>query len=219
MLRKYTPSVVFSLNFFPSVSLACQEMKVKYISWIYDNPQTAAYDECACSDNNFIFSYDSYMVRQLHERGVPHVYYMPMAVNDNRLKQMHISHEDELKYICDIAFVGSLYNENTDYYSYMVAKADNEYFTGYLEGLLNSQKLVYGYNFTSEALSPEIMEQFGKVGGFLMSNYQEDFLRHFEPEKHMVMYGSIYEAIDKCDYYLGHDEERNTIKKMHMISC
>lgn len=50
-------------------------------------------------------------------------------------------------------------------------------------------------------------------GGFLLSNYQEDFFRHFEPDVHFVMYGSIDEAIDKCAYYLGHDSERERIKQ------
>ena len=49
-------------------------------------------------------------------------------------------------------------------------------------------------------------------GGFLLSNYQEDFFRHFEPGVHMELYGSIDEAIEKCDYYLHHASEREKIK-------
>ena len=45
-------------------------------------------------------------------------------------------------------------------------------------------------------------------GGFLLCNYQEDFYRHFEPDVHMVLYGSVEEVVDKCKYYLRHENER-----------
>ena len=50
-------------------------------------------------------------------------------------------------------------------------------------------------------------------GGFLLSNYQEDFFKHFEPDVHFAMYGSVEEAIDKSDFYLKHDSEREDIKR------
>lgn len=312
-IGEYQPDMVFSMNYFPSVSVACNETNTTYISWIYDNPQTAAYHVSAKNSYNYIFSFDSHMVSQLQSRGVEHIYYAPMAVNVNRINNQKVDKTDQKKFQCDIAFVGSLYNEGTDYYSTMIARADNEYFTGYLEGLLNSQKKVYGYNFMAEALSPDIVKIFGEVagellpkdslmterevyadvflsrklatinrmellymmgcyysvnfytykesmisnvrhcgtvsydeempklfklakinlndtrrsikngiplramdimgsGGFLLSNYQEDFFRHFEPGVHMELYGSLEEAVDKAGYYLNHESEIERIK-------
>lgn len=309
----YCPDMVFSINFFPSVSTACNDTNTIYISWIYDNPHTSVYHTSAKNLCNYIFSFDSHMVKQLQSRGVEHIYYAPLACNVNRVNNIAINKADYEKFKGDVEFMGSMYNEGTDYYSIMIARAKNEYFTGYLEGLLNSQKLVYGYNFMEEALSPEVVNQFREVaeellptdsmiterevyadvflspklatinrvellymlgryfdvhfytynksiipnikhcgtvsyeedmpklfkiakinlndtrrsikngiplramdimgcGGFLLSNYQEDFFRHFEPGVHMELYGSIDEAIDKCDYYLKHDTEREKIK-------
>ena len=48
-------------------------------------------------------------------------------------------------------------------------------------------------------------------GGFLLTNFQSDFLRHFEPDKHFVSYSSLDEALDKCDYYIVHENERAQI--------
>lgn len=312
-IHDYQPDFVFSMNFFPSVSIACNETNTVYISWIYDNPQTAAYHISAKNLCNYIFTFDSHMVTQLQSRGVAHIYYAPMAVNVDRVNRMTLTASDFEKYQSDVEFMGSLYNEGTDYYSTMIARAKNDYFTGYLEGLLNSQKNVYGYNFMAEVLSQEAIEQFHKVaedllpkdslmterevyadvflsrklaminrvellymlgqyfdvhfytyhesqipnikhcgtvnyeeempklfkvakinlndtrrsikngiplramdimgcGGFLLSNYQEDFFRHFEPGVHMELYGSIDEAIDKCNYYLKNDAEREKMK-------
>lgn len=60
-------------------------------------------------------------------------------------------------------------------------------------------------------------------GGFLLTNYQEDMLLHFEPGIDFVYYTDMQDCIDKIAYYLSHDEERKKIalngykkiKKLH----
>ena len=49
------------------------------------------------------------------------------------------------------------------------------------------------------------------AGGFLLTNYQADMFRHFEAGKHFDYYTSVEEAVDKADYYIGHDGERSRI--------
>ena len=46
------------------------------------------------------------------------------------------------------------------------------------------------------------------AGGFLISNYQEDFYDNFIPGEDMVMYESIDDLVNKCKYYLEHENER-----------
>lgn len=61
------------------------------------------------------------------------------------------------------------------------------------------------------------------AGGFLLSNFQSDFLIHFEANQDFVYYESIEDAIEKAGYYLTHESEReqiarngwNKIKKYH----
>lgn len=48
-------------------------------------------------------------------------------------------------------------------------------------------------------------------GGFLISNFQEDFLEYFTPGRDFVYYESEDDLIDKVDYYLSHDSERRRI--------
>ena len=48
-------------------------------------------------------------------------------------------------------------------------------------------------------------------GGFLLSNYQEDFREHFVPDEDFVYYESYGDLMDKVDYYLSHDKERREI--------
>lgn len=50
-------------------------------------------------------------------------------------------------------------------------------------------------------------------GGFLLSNYQEDFLEYFEPDEDVVFYASYEELLDKVEFYLSHDRERQRIAR------
>ncbi|MDE6406915.1 MAG: glycosyltransferase [Lachnospiraceae bacterium] len=50
-------------------------------------------------------------------------------------------------------------------------------------------------------------------GGFLLSNYQEDFLENFTPEVDFVYYESEKDLLQKIDYYLTHEAERTAIAK------
>lgn len=45
-------------------------------------------------------------------------------------------------------------------------------------------------------------------GGFLLTNYQEDFLHFFEPFEDYVYFESRQDLMDKIDYYLEHEDER-----------
>ena len=48
-------------------------------------------------------------------------------------------------------------------------------------------------------------------GGFLLSNFQEDFLKFFEPGVDFVFYESQNDLLNKVNYYLLHEGERKTI--------
>ena len=50
-------------------------------------------------------------------------------------------------------------------------------------------------------------------GGFLLSNYQEDFLENFTPGVDFEYYESEEDLLRKIDYYLTHEEERIAIAK------
>ena len=48
-------------------------------------------------------------------------------------------------------------------------------------------------------------------GGFLLSNYQADYLEHFVPGEDFVYYESRENLLDKIGYYLEHEDERRAI--------
>ena len=58
----------------------------------------------------------------------------------------------------DISFIGSTYQEKCDYNKIKL----NEYDTGYVDGLIEAQLKIYGYNFIEDVISEEFAERFIK---------------------------------------------------------
>ena len=50
-------------------------------------------------------------------------------------------------------------------------------------------------------------------GGFLLSNFQSDFLDYFVPGEDFVFFENKEDLLQKVDYYLSHEDERNAIAK------
>lgn len=46
------------------------------------------------------------------------------------------------------------------------------------------------------------------AGGFLLSNFQPEFLDYFEPEKDVALASTLEELLEKADFYLKHEKER-----------
>lgn len=49
------------------------------------------------------------------------------------------------------------------------------------------------------------------AGGFLLTNFQADFLDYFIPNEDFVYYESEDDLVDKINYYLSHEKERAEI--------
>ena len=48
-------------------------------------------------------------------------------------------------------------------------------------------------------------------GGFLLTNFQADFLDYFIPDEDFVYYTDTNDLLDKIEYYLSHENERAEI--------
>lgn len=305
--------MVFTSNYYPIVSNCCNQFKTCYVSWTYDSPRIALYHPSILNPCNYVFTFDSYECMALRSKGVQHIYYMPLAVNSERLDSIHVTKQDNSIFGADVSMVCSLYNEAHNLYDRMAGKLP-DYTRGYLEAVLQAQKNLFGGSILEEVLynSRVLQDMYGAMpyqlekgslanleyvyanyflarkvatlqrleyikaisanfamkvytsgdltgiptvkhmgtvdyltdmnkvfrlskinlnitipsirtgiplramdimgaGGFLLTNYQSDFMGLFEPDVDFVYYTSLSEALDKIDYYLSHDEERAAI--------
>lgn len=310
---------VFTINFSPIIATNCNKAGIKYISIVYDSPLVALYSYTITYQCNYVFLFDSALYQELRNGGITTVYYMPLAVNTDRLDQMlQTSRENQKNQIaeqfgCDVSFLGSMYTEKHTFFDRL--NGLSEYTKGYLDSIMEAQLKVYGYFFIQELLKGQVLEDLKKsmpynansdgietpeyiyanyfiarklaqmerfrmldsvskhfqtriytyqdtpqlprvenkgnldyfdsmpyafhnskinlnitlrsiktgiplramdimgAGGFLLTNYQEDFLRHFVPGEDFVYYDSEEDLIEKCGYYLSHEKERQEIAR------
>lgn len=157
-IRKFGPDMVFSFNYFPLASKVCQAAGVRYAAWVYDNPQVLLYSYTLINSVNAVFLFDSEVYAEFASQGIRTVHYLPLAAAPDRLTEEPVTEADRQRYSAPVSFVGSLYTEDHDFYSRMEAKL-SEHTKGYLEGLMDMQLRISGYDFIRDLLTPELLRK------------------------------------------------------------
>ncbi len=153
-LNADTYDVVISINFYPLIAKLCHDHQIKYISWCYDSPLDERLQSYFHYDTNYIFLFDRIEVEQYQALGYHHVFHLPLAVNTQRLDSLQFTNQQITNYSADISFVGQLYNSPLQTLLY---SSDN-YTKGYIEGILQAQLRIYGYNFLDELVTDELLD-------------------------------------------------------------
>jgi len=104
---------VFSFDFSPAIAMACQKHKIVYISWVLDCPHVSLWSKSAEYEGNRIFVFDYVQYRMVLERGLEHVYYLPLCADLDSFEQCIARDQEKQKerYYADVSFVGNLYND------------------------------------------------------------------------------------------------------------
>jgi Uncharacterized protein conserved in bacteria len=306
--------MVYSYNYYSVVSLACNSCKVKYVSWVYDSPLVALYSNTIRFPYNYVFVFDRGQWLDLKKRGVDTVYHLPLAADVDLYDTYRMDAGIQEIFDAQISFIGSTYQERKNQLFRRLQGAD-AYTRGYLDGVIEAQKDIYGITLLEEMLTPEIMERILKArpwvpnedgfeeaswvyanyhlarqiaaqqrkeilqmlseryqtvlythektpflplvenrgqagyylesayiyrcskinlnislrsiitgiplrafeimgnGGFLLTNYQEEFEEHFVAGEDYDYYSSNEELMEKVEYYLSHEKERAQIAR------
>ncbi|MDO5381179.1 MAG: DUF3880 domain-containing protein [Eubacteriales bacterium] len=151
-------SFVFTINFFPWLSDVCRIANVVYISLIVDSPVLELYSNSISNPCNRIFLFDKELYNEFHRYNPGHIFHIPLAANTQRTDMVIANATEEQKshFAGDISFIGSTYQEKCPFNR---AKL-NEFDRGYIDGIIESQLKVYGYNFVEELVSDDLAERF-----------------------------------------------------------
>lgn len=155
-IRENHYDMVFTVNYFPLISNACKRSGVKYVSWTCDNPLISMYHESVYNDCNYIFTFDKTNYLEFKGMGVEHIWYLPLAVDVERLDAVMEQADDLAKYQGDVAFVGSLYERNS--YDKLKHKLP-DYLLGYFDAVMEAQLNVSGANIVEPMLTADILGQ------------------------------------------------------------
>lgn len=147
-------SFVFSINFFPWLSDVCKIANIVYISLIVDSPVMELYSNSLSNSCNRIFLFDKELYKEFKDYNPGHIFAIPLATNIIRNDSVINSADESLKarYRADISFIGSTYQEKCPFNN---AKLP-EYEKGYIDGIIEAQLKVYGYNFIEDLISDEL---------------------------------------------------------------
>lgn len=312
-MKEKTYKFCFSFNFYPVVAESCKQHNLPYISLIYDSPYVALYSYTIIYPTNYVFMFDKQEYLKFCKMGITTVHYMPLPVNATIIDFLAKKDFDHQKCTCEISFVGSLYNEDHNFYDRLTQI--NDYTRGYLDAIMEAQLKIYGYNFLEEVLTEKVLQELLHVspyandkygvetpqyiyanyflgrkitslertrlltsigehfpdklklftlnkefqiphvqnmgavdyysemphifanskinlnitlksiqsgiplramdimgaGGFLLTNFQADFLDYFLPDQDFVYFSDHEDLLNKIEYYLTHDREREEI--------
>lgn len=148
--------MVFTVNYFSLISNVCMRTGIKYMSWTCDNPLISMYHESVFNSCNYIFTFDKTNYLEFREMGVEHIWYLPLAVDVDRLDAIMAEAYDLAKYRGDVAFVGSLYERNS--YDKLKHKLP-EYLRGYFDAVIEAQLNISGANIVEPMLTADVLSQ------------------------------------------------------------
>lgn len=192
---------VFSFDFSPAIAMACQKHKIVYISWVLDCPHVSLWSKSAEYEGNRIFVFDYVQYRMVLERGLEHVYYLPLCADLDSFEQCIARDQEKQKerYYADVSFVGNLYNDEKhnlfDKISYLPDDVN-----GYLDALMDIQRKMWGVDLLYDAINGSINS---KLKEYVQIGESEDFVEGtFE-----VMFANILgqklaqlERMEVCSY-------------------
>lgn len=156
LLFKDSFSFVFSINFFPYISEICERFRILYVCFSTDCPVLELFSVSLKNSCNRIFLFDYAQYLRFHDRNPEHIYYLPLASNVGRWDSVlsGLTDADRKSFSSDVSFVGSLYTEKSPLASHPLPAR----IQGYLDGVVEAQLKVYGYNFLEEVVTPDLIE-------------------------------------------------------------
>lgn len=174
VLHKEKIQVVFSYDYFPIISILCEMNRIPYISWIYDCPMYTLFSHTIKNSINYIYCFDRNYAIRLQQMGASHCVHLPLAGEADLLERIteNCNKEVKEKYSCDISFVGNLYNEKKNRLRSINL---SDHTKGFIEGIIESQLKIYGYNFIKETLMEEIVKEVAEKCQLQLSDlYKQD---------------------------------------------
>lgn len=158
LLSRNQYSFVFSINFFPSVSDICNIWGIPYLCLIVDSPVLELFSKSLKNPCNRVFLFDKKLYEDFFPKNPDCIFHIPLAANvsGNYATCQNASNSLRQKYASDISFIGSLYTEKCAYNNITLP----DQYRGYVDGLIESQLRVYGYNFIQECLTEDVVQAF-----------------------------------------------------------
>ncbi len=151
LIHKEHINCLFSINYIPLLSSIGDSLEIPYISWTQDSPVYPLYSPSASSAYSHKFIFDKEEFFRLSRLNLSNLNPCTLASDPAFFSK---NAEFDPDFTQDISFVGNLYSETP----FENMNITDSYSIGYIEGLLNAQKELYGINLFESSISKSLAE-------------------------------------------------------------
>lgn len=226
-----------------------RQPKAKLISYSPDNMalrhnQSQQYLGCVPL-YDYLITTKSYIIDELRKLGAKNVIFVNNAFERRFHKLYDISQNDRLRLKADVGFVGSFEKDRCNSILYLAdhgikvtvwgAGRHWRKYRNYSNNLIIHEDGLYSEDYGKSFQCIKISLCFLKkmnfdqqtqrsveipaCGGFMLAERTNEHMRLFKEDMEAVFFSSNEELLEKCRYYLAHDEERQAIVKAGHQRC
>ena len=193
------PVFVFSINFFPYISMICEKLHVLYVAVSVDCPVTEIYSREIKNTCNRIFLFDRVQYESIVSENPSGIFHLPLGANAERIDRTLEERCGKMGsgssgtgaeaaqggYRYDVSFVGSLYKEKDPYLDYKGKLAP--WYRGFFDGLVQAQLKVPGQSLIEETVGEKQISVLRQMdSGFYPSDYSVHDISHFVAVNHYL---------------------------------
>ena len=149
-VEKYSPDIIFSINFWPPIARIANLKHLKYISYGYDSPQNLPGIRDMEYETNYIFLFDKEETGEYKKLGIDRVYHLSLATDIKHWNS--IRRVSAVKY--DISLVGRIYESTFP----MLINSMDDYLKGYFNAIISAQQRLYGYYIIDELIDEKLLQ-------------------------------------------------------------
>ena len=153
-IRAATPMFVFTINFFPYISIVCEHLKVKYVSVSVTCPMLEIYNKTIRNSCNRVFLFDQEQFLSVRDENPEGIFHLALGAAVERLENT-TQNASGFKY--DVSFVGALYNEKDSFINLNISDEEKIRY----EELMNNQikSSICGQNLLEKEIGDEDVVQ------------------------------------------------------------
>ena len=136
-IKACSPDFVFSLNFYPFISYACELLGLRYIAWLVNSYHPDYFSPAIRNGQTWLFASDSVLTEELRDLNAAHVSFLPLAAGLPRINRLLKQNYDHSLFNCDVSFFGNILSrDELNPHPLSTDNALKDSTKGYLEGCI-----------------------------------------------------------------------------------
>ena len=142
MIAEKRPLFIFSINFFPFLSILCQRLGIIYVAVSVDCPVFEIYHSSIKNSVNRVFLFDRKQYLSVRDENPNCIFHLPLGAACERTSSL-LGDEYDPEY--DVSFIGSLYLEKDLFADLKLDKKDKNRFVVLMEKTIKSSASGFEY--------------------------------------------------------------------------